>query len=117
MFATYKMYSKTEEFSIADNKLASAFKALSHPARVAIIRHLSQSKTCISGDIAEVIPLSRSTVSQHLSALKQADLIQGTIDGQKICYCLNREVWTQIKPILEAFFPSENSFNMNANGC
>lgn len=84
-------FAKTEAFTDRQQQLARMAKALSHPARVAIIEHLAKVKTCISGDIANEMPLARATVSQHLQELKQAGLIQGTIDGQKICYCLDPE--------------------------
>ena len=71
--------------------LALAFKALSHPARLAILQTLAQRGTCICGEIVEVMPLSQATVSQHLKVLKDAGLISGEIDGQKSCYCINSD--------------------------
>ena len=68
---------------------AAFYKALSHPARLAILNYLAESKVCITGDISNVLPLSRTTVNQHLSELKEAGLIKGEISGVKVNYCLN----------------------------
>jgi DNA-binding transcriptional ArsR family regulator len=85
-------YSKTHAFSTELQEIAIICKALSHPARIAILKHLSSCTSCISGDITKEIPLSRTTVSQHLQELKKANLIEGEIDGAKICYCLNNKI-------------------------
>ena len=82
---------KTEQFSDLQNELAILFKALSHPARIAIIEYLLTVETCICGDIVNVLPLAQPTVSQHLKELKNAKIIQGSIEGTSICYCLNTE--------------------------
>lgn len=73
----------------ADEELASLARALSHPARVAIIRHLAHSGTCVCGEIVSVLPLAQATVSQHLKVLKEAGLVQGEVDGPRTCYCVN----------------------------
>jgi ArsR family transcriptional regulator, arsenate/arsenite/antimonite-responsive transcriptional repressor len=83
--------SKTEQFSEVQNELAILFKALSHPARIAIIEYLLTVDTCICGDIVNILPLAQPTVSQHLRELKNAKIIQGNIEGTSICYCLNTE--------------------------
>ena len=83
--------SKTASFSEGQNKLASLFKALAHPARVAIIEYLLQVDSCICGDIVNELPLAQPTVSQHLKELKTAGIIKGAIEGTAICYCLNPE--------------------------
>ncbi len=80
---------KHEKFSAADQKLAAVAKALSHPARIAILRTLARRGTCICGEIVAVMPLAQSTVSQHLKALKAAGLIVGEVEGPKSCYCVN----------------------------
>jgi DNA-binding transcriptional ArsR family regulator len=85
--------SKTEEFSVRDNKIARYAKALSHPARVAIIKFLVGKNACQCGDIVEELPLSQSTVSQHLRELKEAGLIRGEIEGTRVCYCIDPEEW------------------------
>jgi ArsR family transcriptional regulator len=76
-------------------QMARIFKALGHPARLQIVRHLLRIDECICGDIVQQLPLAQSTVSQHLKVLKQAGLIQGKLSGPKTCYCLNRRVWQQ----------------------
>ena len=83
--------SKSEFFSDNQNELATLFKALSHPARVAIIEYLLKVDTCICGDIVNELPLAQPTVSQHLRELKNAGIIKGTIEGTAICYCINTE--------------------------
>ena len=85
-------YSKANQFSAGEIHLAKMAKALSHPARVAIINFLASQSSCICGDIVEVLPLSQSTVSQHLKALKEAGLITGEIDGPRVCYCINEKI-------------------------
>ncbi|MBL7765222.1 MAG: winged helix-turn-helix transcriptional regulator [Chitinophagaceae bacterium] len=87
--------SKHEEFTLKDNKVSRFAKALSHPARVAILKYLIRSKSCMCGDIVEVLPLSQSTVSQHLKELKEAGLIQGSIEGTKVCYCIDPAAWKE----------------------
>lgn len=89
--------SKTSVFSESQNKLAMTFKALSHPARIAIIEHLLKVKSCICGDIVNELPLAQATVSQHLKELKNAGIIKGNIEGNSICYCINTEKITFIK--------------------
>jgi DNA-binding transcriptional ArsR family regulator len=80
---------KKEEFSQKEQDLAAFAKALSHPARIAILKVLAQKNECICGEIVDVLPLAQSTVSQHLKELKNAGLIDGTIDGPRSCYCIN----------------------------
>lgn len=82
-------FHKKEAFSKREQELADLAKALSHPARIAILKVLAQRNECMCGDIVEELPLAQSTVSQHLKELKNAGLIQGTIDGVKSCYCIN----------------------------
>ena len=79
---------KAKIFDESLQELALFAKAISHPARLAILQYLANSKTCISGDISDKLPLSRTTVSQHLKELRDAGLIHGEIDGLKINYCL-----------------------------
>jgi len=82
---------KKEEFGQQHQELANFAKAISHPARIAILQVLAQRKECICGEIVEVLPLAQSTVSQHLKELQKAGLIRGTIDGPRSCYCINWE--------------------------
>ena len=95
--------SKTKEFTLKQNRLAGYAKALAHPARVAIVEYLSKSKSCMCGDIVEVLPLSQSTVSQHLRELKNAGLIKGSIDGTSVCYCLDEKGWNEMQSMLGEF--------------
>lgn len=102
--------SKSEEFSLKDNILAKYAKALSHPARVAIIRLIIQKQACICGELVDELPLSQSTVSQHLKELKEAGLIKGEISGPKTCYCIDEEAWSQAQErIAELFVSFEES--------
>ena len=91
---------KTEEFTIKDNKIAKYAKALAHPARVAILNLLIKKQACVCGDIVDELPLSQSTVSQHLKELKEAGLIKGDIDGAKVCYCIDEKEWENAKNYL-----------------
>ena len=92
--------SKLESFSIAHNELASLFKALSHPARIAIIEYLLKVDTCICGDIVNELPLAQPTISQHLKELKNAEIIKGNIEGTSICYCINANTLKKIENYL-----------------
>ncbi|MBN8566753.1 MAG: winged helix-turn-helix transcriptional regulator [Flavobacteriales bacterium] len=89
--------SKTASFSVEQNEMSNLFKALAHPARIAIVDYLLSVDTCICGDIVEVLPLAQPTVSQHLKELKNANIIKGTIEGTAICYCLNPETIDKIE--------------------
>lgn len=88
---------KTEAFTDAQNEIASIFKALAHPARVAILEYLIRVDTCICGDIVNELPLAQPTVSQHLKELKNAGLIQGAIEGNAICYCVSKEAVNRLQ--------------------
>ncbi|MDF2452814.1 MAG: winged helix-turn-helix transcriptional regulator [Bacteroidota bacterium] len=94
---------KTEEFTVRDNKIAKYAKALSHPARIAILQLLIKKQSCICGDIVDELPLSQSTVSQHLKELKEAGLIKGDTDGVKVCYCIDEKEWESAKNYLNLF--------------
>ena len=102
---------KTDNFTATQNELASLAKALGHPARVAIVEYLANSNSCVCGDIVDVIPLAQATVSQHLKELKQAGLIQGSIEGNTICYCINGETWKKFSTLLEPLFEKARSPN------
>ncbi|HQV97329.1 MAG TPA: metalloregulator ArsR/SmtB family transcription factor [Saprospiraceae bacterium] len=92
--------SKTDHFSILHNQMASIAKALGHPARIAIVEFLAKTDACICTDIVDILPLSQPTVSQHLKELKSAGIIQGTVEGNAICYCLNQEVLSMLKEFI-----------------
>ena len=91
---------KTEEFTAEQNDLAMLGKALGHPARIAILQFLIRQKACVCGAIVDELPLSQSTVSQHLSELKKARLIKGDIDGPAVCYCIDAKAWSRLKTVL-----------------
>lgn len=81
-------------------ELATLAKALGHPARVRIVRFLLSRDSCMCGDIVEHLPLAQSTVSQHLKTLKESGLIRGTIDGPRICYCVETKVLERFKSLV-----------------
>ena len=103
--------SKSDYFSKQQNQTADVFKALGHPARIAIIEYILSMNSCICGDLVEVLPLSQATVSQHLRELKNANIIKGSIEGNGICYCLNEETLKEIKSILELYINSSEKKN------
>lgn len=108
IFTTYldfeiMVVSKTELFDEVLQIRASLFKALAHPARLQILQYLAETKTCISGDISEELPLSRTTVHQHLKELKDAGLIRGHVEGVKMKYCLDVEKVKEMKFLLSGF--------------
>jgi ArsR family transcriptional regulator, arsenate/arsenite/antimonite-responsive transcriptional repressor len=94
---------KTELFTGELRQLAKFTKVLSHPARLAILQYLAETKSCISGDISDYIPLSRSTVSQHLKELKEFGLIKGEIEGPRINYCLCGSKISEYKKLFDLF--------------
>ena len=89
--------SKSASFSEEHNEIASLFKALSHPARIAIVNYLLSVDSCICGDIVNELPLAQPTISQHLAALKNANIIKGSIEGTAICYCLNPNIIQKVE--------------------
>lgn len=91
---------KKQEFSNAAIELSEFAKALSHPARVAILQTLAEKQMCICGEIVEVLPLAQATVSQHLKELKNAGLITGEIEGVRSCYCIN---WDNLEAMADRF--------------
>ncbi len=95
---------KTEEFTKTQNELAVLTKALGHPARIAILQFLIKRKSCVCGDIVDELPLSQSTVSQHLKELKNAGLIKGDIDGSSVCYCIDNKAWNRTKKMIGDLF-------------
>lgn len=93
--------SKTVGYSKDELSLANYAKALSHPARIAILNLLLKKQSCICGDIVEELPISQSTVSQHLKELKEAGLIKGEIEGASICYCIDEKEWRKAGRMME----------------
>lgn len=97
---------KREEFSKKEQELADFAKAIAHPARIAILKVLAQKNECICGEIVEVLPLAQSTVSQHLRELKQAGLINGSVDGPRSCYCINWKAFEKFNAEFSSLFQS-----------
>jgi DNA-binding transcriptional ArsR family regulator len=104
---------KVQLFDSALQETAAIFKVLSHPARLAILKYLAETKVCISGDISGELPLSRTTVHQHLTELKKLELIKGEIEGVKTNYCLNTDRIKAIRIGLEGFLTDIESCTMN----
>jgi len=97
-------FSKANEFDSELNEIAQFAKAIAHPARIQILEHLALKNTCMCGDIVKELPLSQSTVSQHLKALKEAGLIQGKVEAPSICYCIDKEKLGSVNKGLQKLF-------------
>ena len=95
---------KINLFSEEDQEMASIAQALSHPARIAILKFLAQRNDCICGDVVSELPLAQSTISQHLKELKKVGLIKGEIEGVKTCYCINKENINRFSENLKSLF-------------
>lgn len=95
---------KTYNLSDDEARLVQVMKALAHPARMQIVRYLSQNPQCITGDIVESLPLAQATVSQHLKVLRDAGIIEGTIDGPAVCYCLDYDTVDWLKDTVGSLF-------------
>lgn len=95
---------KKDEFTSEEIWLSDIAKALSHPARIKILKILNETDSCIVGTIVDKLPLAQATVSQHLKELKRVGLIEGEIDGPKVCYCLNNKTLSKAKSALDKLF-------------
>ncbi|MBL4678446.1 MAG: winged helix-turn-helix transcriptional regulator [Mucilaginibacter sp.] len=104
---------KTEIFTDEQNKLAVQLKAIAHPARIAILQELIKANACVCGDLANDLGLAQATISQHLKELKNAGLIQGTIEGVNICYCIEPKAWKNLQDQLNGLFSSYKCDNQN----
>jgi ArsR family transcriptional regulator, arsenate/arsenite/antimonite-responsive transcriptional repressor len=102
---------KQELFNMELQEAARLYKSLGHPARLAILHYLSTCSSCISGDISEVLPLSRTTVSQHLKELKKTGLIKGEVEGARVNYCLNHDTINRLKAITNPLLESLSGVN------
>lgn len=91
---------KREQFTAAQQQAAAIAKALGHPARVAIMQLLARRQACVCGELVLALPLSQSTVSQHLKELKAAGLVQGEVDGPRVCYCVDAAGWARARQLL-----------------
>ena len=96
-------YSKSELFSSELQTCSTLLKALAHTARLVILKYLAETKTCITGDLSDELPFGRTTVNQHLKELREAGLIEGTIEGAKKCYCLNIKNICALRKMTEKF--------------
>jgi DNA-binding transcriptional ArsR family regulator len=99
---------KTNLFTKQQNDIAGMAKAIAHPARVAILQYLVKKNACVGGDLVEELGLAQPTTSQHLKELKNAGIIQGTVEGASVCYCINPKVWKQYKDLFNSFFKDVN---------
>lgn len=95
---------KSFHFDNEQNQLAVYAKAFAHPARIAIIQQIIKNKTCIVGSLTDVLPLSQSTISQHLKELRNSGIIKGVIEGPSMCYCINENNWNKAKMMLTKLF-------------
>lgn len=95
---------KSALFTAEQNQMAQFAKALAHPARIAIIQYLLKSNTCINGDLVHELGLAQATISQHLRELKEIGIIQGTIEGTSVNYCIHQGKWMQFKEIFNGLF-------------
>ena len=95
---------KTQIFTEKQNELADIFRVLANPGRIAILEYLGRQRSCICNDIVEEIGLAQPTVSQHLKELKRIGFIKGEIEGKKVCYCIDLEVWQNTQKIFNEFF-------------
>ncbi|WP_090770310.1 ArsR/SmtB family transcription factor [Pedobacter soli] len=95
---------KTDLFTKEQNDMAAMAKALAHPARIAILEYLVAKNVCITSTFVEELGLAQATVSQHLKELKLAGIIQGSIEGTSVCYCINPKIWKQYKALFNSFF-------------
>lgn len=95
---------KTDLFTEQQNELAQVCKVLGHPARIAILQYLSSCQQCITGAIVDEIGLAQPTISQHLRELKAIGIVQGTIEGTSVCYCINKEKWDEISGLISGLF-------------
>ena len=103
-----------KEFTEEQENLARIAKALAHPVRIAILQLLATQECCYHGDMSEVIPVAKSTLSQHLKELRDAGLIQGEITLPSIKYCINQENWSMAKSLFGDFF---KEIKMNSGSC
>ena len=95
---------RKELFTDRQNELARIGKVLGHPARIAILQYLAETKACINSDLVDELGLAQATISQHLRELKEAGLVQGTIEGVSVNYCIHPKRWNEVKSLLNDLF-------------
>ena len=100
---------RTELFTEQQNELSQLCRVLAHPARIAILQHLAKLDTCINSDLVQELGLAQATISQHLRELKQVGLIQGTIEGVSMSYCISPQRWNEVKGLLDQLFDAYKS--------
>ncbi|MEJ5993112.1 metalloregulator ArsR/SmtB family transcription factor [Pedobacter sp. Du54] len=104
---------KTEIFTDEQNQLSTLLKAIAHPARIAILQQIISANACICGELVDELGLAQATISQHLKELKNAGIIQGTIEGVKVCYCIEPNSWAILTKLFGDFMGSY----VNPKGC
>ncbi len=107
---------KSDLFTKEQNELASMAKVFAHPARIAIIQHLVKANSCINGTLVQELGLAQATISQHLKELKSVGIIQGTIEGVSMSYCINPDKWKEIQELFANLFESFNT-NRSVDCC
>lgn len=95
---------RSDLYTIEQNELARVVKVLAHPARIAILQYLARINACINGDLVQELGLAQATISQHLRELKEVGLIQGTVEGVSVSYCINPRRWNEVKSLLNELF-------------
>jgi len=105
---------KTDLFTLEQNQLAQVAKALAHPARIAILEHLLMQNACINSDLVKELGLAQATISQHLKELKEIGIIQGSIEGNSMSYCINPVKWSEITSNMNRLF---NQYVPKDNNC
>ena len=95
---------KNKDYTVDNEQLARFAKAMGHPARITILQYLASLDCCFFGDIHNVLPIAKATVSQHLKELKDAGLIQGEIETPKVKYCIDQNNWEKAQALFEGFF-------------
>ncbi len=105
---------RIDKYTSEQVSLAQLLKVLGHPARIAIVQSIIRADKCICGDLVTEIGLAQSTISQHLNELKNVGIIQGTIEGTSVCYCINTETWNKLKSSMNELL---DAVDMNPNCC
>ncbi|HEX8505706.1 MAG TPA: metalloregulator ArsR/SmtB family transcription factor [Hymenobacter sp.] len=108
---------KKEQFTSLEQEIAAIAKALGHPARVAILQLLAQRRSCVCGELVLELPISQSTVSQHLKELKTAGLVQGEVDGPRVCYCLDPTGWARARQLLGGLLAELPTPSLQPDAC
>lgn len=101
------LINKQNTYSDSQKQIALFAKAFGHPARVAILQHLFKIDACVCGDLVDKIGLAQSTISQHLKELRHLGLIKGNVEGTSVCYCIDKENWTEMKRIMSEFLDQD----------